>query len=187
MSSFQSSEEERHDQETDPKRVFGPTVERLPLMLAGFGIAVIVGTALTFGGAVGVVASLLIEVLFLLVTVPLTLLLVLGIARMTDLYFGTLGQAIVRLTSFFVASEALLILAVLGVGHFGDFSVAIVVLLACLSISFWLFVALFDLDPVEALGTFKVLVAFSCALAFQSLVIWALFMLRRILMFGFPF
>ena len=105
MSSFQSSEEERHDQETDPKRVFGPTVERLPLMLVGFGIAVIVGTALTFGSAVGVVASLLIEVLFLLVTVPLTLLLVLGIARMTDLYFGTLGQAIVRLTSFFVASE----------------------------------------------------------------------------------
>jgi hypothetical protein len=187
MSSFQSSEEERHDQETDSTRVFGPTVERLPLMLVGFGIAVIVGTAFTFGGAAGVMASLLIDVLFLLVTIPLTLLLVLGIARMTDLYFGTLGQAIVRLTSFFVASEALLILAVLGLGHLGDFSVAIVVLLVCLSILFWLFVALFDLDPVEALGTFKVLVVFSCALAFQSLVIWALCVLRRMTMFGFPF
>ena len=185
MSSFQSSEEERHDQRNRPERVFWPDCRCLPLMLVGFGIAVIVGTALTFGSAVGVVASLLIEVLFRPVTVPLTLLLVLGIARMTDLYFGTLGQAIVRLTSFFVASRLPPILAVLGVGHFGDFSVAIVVLLACLSISFWLFVS--GPHPVRVLGTFKVLVAFSCALAFQSLVIWALFVLRRIIMFGFPF
>jgi hypothetical protein len=170
MSNFQSFQDERHERETDPRRLFGPTVERLPLVLVSFGIGLIVLAALLFGGAVGVVASLVIEALILLVTVPLTLLLVLGIARMTGTYFGTLGQAIVRLASFLVVSQGLLVVVSLGLLHFGDYSVAIVVLLACLGLLFWLFGALFDLDPMEMMVTFKVIVIFACALIFQSLV-----------------
>jgi hypothetical protein len=170
MSTFQSSQDKRHERETDPKRLFGPTVERLPLALLGFGIGLIVLAALLFGGAVGVVASLIIEALFLVVTVPLTLLLVLGVGRMTGTYFGTLGQAIVRLASFLVASQGLLVVVRLGLLHFGDYSVAIVVLLACLGLLFWLFGALFDLDPMEMMVPFKGIVIFACALIFQSLV-----------------
>jgi hypothetical protein len=186
MSSFQSSQDEQHERETDPRRVFGPTFERLPLVLIGLGVAVIAGAAFAFAGPIGVAASILIEALFLLVSVPISLLLVLGAARATDLYFGTLGQAIVRLSSFFVASQGLLILVVLSVGHYGDLSVAIVALFGCLIASFWLFVAIFHLDPLAALGTFRVLLAFACALALQSLVIWGLLVLRRLVSVGFP-
>jgi hypothetical protein len=186
MSSFQSSLDEQHKRETDPRRVFGPTIERLPLMLISLGVAVIAGTALAFAGPIGVAASLLIEGLFLLVSVPVSLLLVLGVARTTGLYFGTLGQAIVRLSSFFVASQGLLIPVVLSMGHFGDLSVAIVALFGCLVALFWLFVVIFRLDPLAALGTFRVLLAFACALAFQSLVIWGLLVLRRLFGLGFP-
>lgn len=171
MSSFQSFQEERHEQETDPKRVFGPTVEKLPVILISFGIGMIVGAALLFGGALGLVASLLLECLVLLIAVPLTLLLVLGIAWITGIYFGTLGQACVRLASFLIASQGLLVLVVLGLLRFGDSSVAIASLFACLGVLFWLFVALFDLDPMEMIVAFKVLLAFLCALLFQSLVV----------------
>jgi len=170
MSSFHSSQDEQHERESDPRRVFGPTVERLPVVLAIAGIGIIVGTALLVGGAAGVIASLLIETVVLLVTVPLTLLTVLGIAHATGTYFGTLGQAIVRLASFLVASQALLVVVIFSLHHY-DLSVAAVVILACLTILFWVFTALFDLDPVEMLVTFRVLAIFACALIFQSLVL----------------
>jgi ABC-type transport system involved in multi-copper enzyme maturation permease subunit len=70
------------------------------MVLTISGIGIIAGAALLVGGAAGVIASLLIETVVLLVTVPLTLLIVLGIARATGTYFGTLGQAVVRLASF---------------------------------------------------------------------------------------
>ena len=161
MSSFQSFQDERHDQESDPRRVFGPTVERLPVVLAVAGIGIIVGTALLVGGAAGVITSLLVETVVLLVTVPLTLLIVLGIARATGTYFGTLGQAIVRLASFLVASQALLVVVIFSLNHY-DLSVAAVLMLACLTILFWVFTVLFDLDPVEMLVTFRVLAIFAC-------------------------
>jgi len=169
MSSFQSSQDEQHERESDPKRVFGPTVERLPVVLAIAGIGIIVGTALLFGGAAGVIASLFAEVLILLLTVPLTLLIVLGVARLTGSYFGTLGQAIVRLASFLIASQGLLVLVILSLHRF-DLSVAALVLLVCLAILFWVFTALFDLDASELLVTFKGLVIFACVIIFQSLV-----------------
>jgi len=170
MSSFQSSHDERHDQESDPRRVFGPTVERLPVVLAIIGIGIIAGAALLIGGAASVIASLLIETVVLLVTVPVTLLIVLGIARATGNYFGTLGQAVVRLASFLVASQGLLVVVVSSLHHY-DLSMAAVVTLACLTILFLVFTALFDLDPVEMLVTFRVLSIFACALIFQSLVL----------------
>ena len=112
MSSFQSFQDEQHDRETDPRTVFGPTVERLPVLLAIAGVGIIAGAALLLGGAADVIASLLIELLILLVTVPLTLLIVLGVARVKGTYFGTLGQAIVRLASFLIASQGLLVLVI---------------------------------------------------------------------------
>jgi hypothetical protein len=173
MSTFQSSQDEQHEWESDPTRVFGPSVERLPVVLAIAGIAIIVGSALLVGGARGVLASLVIEAVVLLVTVPLTLLIVFGIARATGTYFGTLGQAIVRLASFLVASQALLLVVLFSLNHY-DLSVAAVVMLACLTILFWVFTALFDLDPVEMLVTFRVLAIFACAVALQSLVLFGL-------------
>jgi hypothetical protein len=101
----------------------------------------------------------------------LTLLLVLAVAWLTNFYFGTLNQAIVRLASFLLASHGLLFLAILGLQRYGDLSVGIIVLLGCLGALFWLFVAVFHLDPAEMLVTFKIVVLFAVALAFQSLVI----------------
>jgi hypothetical protein len=152
MSSIQALDN-RQLQKNVALQAYGPTVETLPLALIATGISVNVLAALRLGGPIGVVAFLAGEVVQLLASVPLTLVLLLGVAWLTNIYFGTLRQAVVRIASFSIASQALGVLMLFALPFTSSPLLAMVVLLLDVGGMFWLFATLFELELAELVIT----------------------------------
>jgi len=114
MSTIQAVENQRRLRTNLALQADGATAENLPLVLIGVGISVNVLTAFRLGGPAGVLTFLLGESAQLLISIPLTVLLLIGITWLSNIYFGTLRQAVVRLAAFSITCQAVGVLMLVG-------------------------------------------------------------------------
>jgi Na+/H+-translocating membrane pyrophosphatase len=139
-------------------------VETLPLALFATGISINVVAALRIGSPTIALAFLASEAVQILASVPLTLVLLLAVAWLTNIYFGTFRQAVVRLAAFSIASQALGVLMLFALPFTSSPLLSMVVVLLGVGGMFWLFATLFELELVELVITFV------CALSIQGMM-----------------
>ena len=132
----------------------------MPLALIGIGLGVSVLAALHLGGPAGAFAMLVGEGLHLLLSIPLSLLLMLAVAWLTNIYFGTLRQ----LTAFSLASPALGIVLLFGLAAASPFALVFLPILSFAGFC-WLSAKLFDLRGSE------LVIACLCTAGFQGIAL----------------
>jgi hypothetical protein len=147
-----------------------PAWELFPLTLICAGLSISVLAALHLGGPIGVLQVLVTDCVRILVGIPLDLLILVGVAWLTNIYFGTLRQAVVRLAAFSIALQALGILLLYGLFVVASPLAIMVAVVLNIGGFCWLFGKLFDLEGSE------LVVAFVCAAGFQGIAlgIWQL-------------